>query len=251
MNKELIAERFSKAVGTYPHEANVQQQIAERMVELLKQYLPPRLPGQVVEFGCGTGNYSRLLYQSIRPRRLLLNDLCEEMKGCCTDLLDQGATFLTGDAEHLPFPKETELITSCSTLQWFDNPERFFARCSNYLSRNGYLAFTTFGEENMKEIRRITDNGLPYLSLQELESALAPMYDILHAEEEFRIRAFSSPLQVLSHLKRTGVTGISRQCWTKRKLMYFCEEYIRQFSRGSSVTLTYHPIYIIAKKKEQ
>ena len=35
MNKRLIAERFSKAITTYPKEANVQRQIAGKMIRLL------------------------------------------------------------------------------------------------------------------------------------------------------------------------------------------------------------------------
>ncbi len=31
MNKTIIAERFSKAISTYPREANVQRQIANKM----------------------------------------------------------------------------------------------------------------------------------------------------------------------------------------------------------------------------
>ena len=31
MNKTIIAERFSKAISTYPREANVQRQIADKI----------------------------------------------------------------------------------------------------------------------------------------------------------------------------------------------------------------------------
>lgn len=251
MNKPLIAERFSKAIGTYTREANIQQQIAEKMTGLLKQYLPSPPFGRVVEFGCGTGSYSRMLYQALQPKQLLLNDLCPEMETCCADLLSQGAAFLPGDAEALSFPEETELITSCSTLQWFEDPERFFHRCSNALSSNGYLAFTTFGQENMKEIRSTTGHGLPYRSLRELSRSLSPLYDIVHAEEEKLLRSFSTPLQVLYHLKETGATGTGTHRWTRRELNLFSEAYTRSFGNGHSVPLTYHPIYIIAKKKRQ
>lgn len=44
MNKTIIAERFSKAIATYPREANVQRQIADKMIRLLKNIssLPAR-----------------------------------------------------------------------------------------------------------------------------------------------------------------------------------------------------------------
>lgn len=160
MNKALIAERFSKAIGTYAQKADIQQQIAEKMTCLLQQHLPATPFNKVVEFGCGTGNYSRLLYHTLQPKQFFLNDLCNGMQACCHDLLDQGAIFLTGDAETLDFPEDTELLTSCSTLQWFESPENFFHRCHHRLSRNGYLAITTFGQENMKEIRSVTGQGL-------------------------------------------------------------------------------------------
>ena len=55
---------------------------------------------------------------------------------------------------------------------------------------------------------------------------------------------------LLYHLKQTGVTGTCNRAWTRSKLSLFCQEYERLFSPGKgSVSLTYHPIYIIAKKR--
>ena len=62
MDKQLIAERFSKAIATYPQEANVQRQIADKMIHLLTEHIS--FPcSKVIEFGCGTGIYSRMLLQ--------------------------------------------------------------------------------------------------------------------------------------------------------------------------------------------
>ena len=52
MNKTIIAERFSKAISTYPREANVQRQIADKMIRLLQKHIPSPCP-KVIEFGCG------------------------------------------------------------------------------------------------------------------------------------------------------------------------------------------------------
>lgn len=249
----LIAQRFTKAIATYPQEARVQQQIAGKMTRLLQQHLPVRHCKQVVELGCGTGTYSRLLLRSFRPERLVLNDICEQMQACFRDLLEGNphVSFLSGDAETLPLPAETELITSCSALQWFEHPEAFFRRCNDALRACGYFAFSTFGQENMKEIRRLTGQGISYRSRRELESSLRPFYDILHSEEEILSLPFDTPMEVLRHLRQTGVTGTANAVWTRRKLNLFCSEYKRLFPlNGDSVSLTYHPIYIIAKKKK-
>ena len=260
MNKTIIAERFSKAISTYPREANVQRQIANKMIRLLQKHIPSPCP-KVIEFGCGTGIYSRMLLRTLRPEELLLNDLCPEMRYCCEDLLrEKQVSFLSGDAETISFPDKSTLITSCSALQWFDSPEEFFKRCNTLLHSQGYFAFSTFGKKNMKEIRELTGKGLPYRSREELEAALSLHFDILYSEEELIPLSFEDPMKVLYHLKQTGVNGLSaqsslypkheKQTLTRRDLQHFCERYTQEFTQGTSVSLTYHPIYIIAKKKK-
>lgn len=169
MNKTIIAERFSKAISTYPREANVQRQIADKMIHLLQKHIPSPCP-KVIEFGCGTGIYSRMLLRTLRPEELLLNDLCPEMRYCCEDLLrEKQVSFLSGDAETISFPDKSTLITSCSALQWFDSPEEFFKRCNTLLHSQGYFAFSTFGKKNMKEIRELTGKGLPIVQRKSLK----------------------------------------------------------------------------------
>ena len=105
MDKQLISKRFSKAIATYPQEANVQRQIADKMIHLLTKHIS--FPcSKVIEFGCGTGIYSRMLLQALRPEELFLNDLCPEMKYCCEDILrKEQVSFLPGDAEIVPCRK--------------------------------------------------------------------------------------------------------------------------------------------------
>lgn len=214
MDKRLIAERFARARDTYSREARVQQQVAEKMLRLLAEHTS--LFHRIVEFGCGTGSYSRLLLDKLQPESLLLNDLCPEMRECLTDLLSQNMVqFIPGDAEALDFPEGTDLITSCSTLQWFNDPEAFFARCHRFLSEEGYLAFSTFGAENMREIHTLTGHGLEYLSIETLKELLAPHFETVYAEEEIVSLPFNTPLQVLQHLKETGVTGTEKKVWTR------------------------------------
>lgn len=250
MDKQLIAERFAKARDTYSREARVQQQVAEKMMHLLTQKVSCGF-NHIVEFGCGTGSYSRILLHKLQPKTLLLNDLCKEMEECVNELCQSPyVRFIPEDAECLDFPEKTDLITSCSTLQWFNDPAEFFVRCHRALAADGVLAFSTFGAENMLQIRRLTGHGLDYLPLEELQSLLSPHFDILHAEEEIVPLPFDTPQHVLKHLKQTGVTGTEKKVWTRGRLQSFCDEYIRLFSDDAgNVSLTYHPIYIIAKKK--
>ena len=261
IDKELVAKRFSYSRSTYDREASVQRQVAEKMMRLLTDALlsagipRPQLPTHfrhIVELGCGTGSYSRILLNTLQPETLLLNDLCRDMEECVGELCTTRVSFLPGDAEALDFPAETDLITSCSTLQWFNDPGAFLTRCHQVLMADGLLAFSTFGNTYMQEIRQLTGLGLEYLSIEELQALLSPGFDVLHAEEEVVTLSFPTPQAVLKHLKQTGVTGTEKRMWTRSRLQSFCEAYTTRFSDAAgNVSLTYHPIYIVARKKTE
>ena len=102
IDKELVAKRFSYSRSTYDREASVQRQVAEKMMRLLTDALlsagipRPQLPTHfrhIVELGCGTGSYSRMLLNTLQPETLLLNDLCRDMEECVSFSIP--ASFLT------------------------------------------------------------------------------------------------------------------------------------------------------------
>lgn len=208
----------------------------------------------MVEFGCGTGIYTRLLIQSLHPDRWLLNDLCPEMEGSLQDVLTPHSAspsirFIPGDAELLPLPTDLRLITSCSTLQWFTHPKAFFSRCHKALQHGGVLAFTTFGGQNLAEIRNLTGHGLDYPPLTQLTDMLIQTgFTPIHTMEEVHQLTFDTPTDVLRHLKQTGVTGTEKRMWTRSRLQTFTDNYTDRFGTASGhVTLTYHPIYMIVR----
>ena len=89
-DKETISRRFARALETYEGEAFVQRDIAEHMAQLTRRYARLPIGCRILEFGCGTGLYSRLLLEQFSPVRLLLNDLCPEAGRFCLDRLGQG-----------------------------------------------------------------------------------------------------------------------------------------------------------------
>lgn len=251
INKNLVIQRFAKATASYNRAANVQRQIACKMTNLLRGYLSPIHCDSLLEIGCGSGLFSRMLLPVFLPQKAVLNDICAGVEELLTDLLTDNVRFIAADAEAYPFPGKQDLIASCSTLQWFTDPDNFFKRCHTLLHANGYLAFTTFGKNNFKEITATTGNSLLYRSKEELCSSLFANYDIVYVDEEIISLEFETPMDVLYHLKDTGVTGIRPYVWTRNKLYSFSQQYTEVFGNGKTVPLTYHPIYIIAKKKFQ
>ena len=249
MDKRLITRRFARAMGTYEQEAKMQSAIAQHMVELLTSYVPLSCKN-LLEIGCGTGIYSRLLFNRLHPTHMLLNDLCGDMKECCKDLLVHAEVcFLPGDAESIDMGRNWQLITSCSTFQWFENLEDFFSKSYEMLDNRGYLAFSTFGPDNLRELRCLTGNGLFYYTLSELIDKLKSLFRVVYAGEEHWELNFPSSFDVLRHLKRTGVTAVSSMPLLAKDVRMLCEKYQKIYGRGTQgVPVTYHPIYIIVQK---
>jgi malonyl-CoA O-methyltransferase len=251
IDKRLVSRRFARAIDSYNREAVAQRCIASRMSGLLERYVPPTCQ-RVLEIGGGTGFLTRHLVERIHPKELIVNDLCHEMAICYDDLIRaRQAVFCGGDAERVDFPSGQDLIVSCSALQWFVDPAAFFARCHGLLAEGGYVAFSTFGSDNLREVSALTGAGLTYRSLAEWQRLLAPHYEVVEAREERITLPFATPLEVLYHLKHTGVTAVQpAKAWTRSDIDAFARAYQQRFSQpDGTVTLTYHPLYIIAKKK--
>ncbi len=250
MNKELIKSRFSRAAASYNSEARVQLKVAKKLTSFIKEYCKLTNP-RVLEIGCGTGLLSRELVASINPTELILNDLCPEMESHLSQLLSQNnVSFKAEDAETAEFQGGMNLIASSSSLQWIEDFSAFSNKAFSTLSNDGYFAFASFSNENLKEIYSLTTNKLPYKSLEEIRTIIAQKFDILHYQSESYTLEFDNPVQCLRHIKLTGANALKNESWSKGILQEFSKKYIERFSTAEEkVTLTYNPIYIIAHKK--
>lgn len=251
MDKSLIRQRFARALPTYDREATVQAYVARQLTKFINYYIPETSHNNVGEIGCGTGLFTRCYLQAHTPTNLWLNDICPEVEPQLATLLTDRICFEAGDAEHIRLPQKLNLIAICSALQWFDHPLRFLIRCKHALTSDGYIALSTFGTQNFREIHSLTGLTLPYKSLDNWQTNLQAIgYDIVYATEEHIVLNLPSPTEVLHHLKQTGVTGICKQAWTKKDLKLFSTHYYQHFETpDKQVTLTYHPIYFILKNK--
>lgn len=248
---ERIITRFTRALDTYDRHADAQQQICRRLCTLLTRHTNRHFR-RALEIGCGTGCLTRLLKENCVIDEWLLNDLCE---GCqakiATLFTEQMPPFIVGDAEKIKFPRLFDLIVSASAFQWMENPGIFLGKLARMLRPRGTLLFNTFAPGNLEEIQQLTGCGLTYPPLWKLNKWLNDDYRILFMQEEEIILTFDTPLDVLRHLKHTGVTATSNGAWTRGRQQEFCREYIRLFSTDTNkVRLTYRPLYVLAVKKQ-
>lgn len=251
MDKELIRNRFYKSLPTYDANAVVQSHIAHRLADLIVSY--SRVPvDHCLEIGCGTGLLTRALAARLQVNRFTLNDICDRVQEYYDSLRSTSTLeFMIGDAECMNFSNaQYQLIASASALQWFEHPIRFIRRCMSSLVPQGLIAVSTFGPDNMREVTRFTGVTLPYPDLDTLRAELSRDFDLIHLDHECIELKFDAPMEVLWHLKNTGVTGIRDYSWTKSRLAEFSHYYTQHYRLGNGqVKLTYHPLYLIIKPK--
>lgn len=252
IDKSQVAQRFEKAAKSYTEHAIAQKQICQNLMGLIQEHLPKNSLDRVFEIGCGSGNLSHLLMQNFQIRQLFLNDLYPEVQQHFTE--PKKLQWLIGDIEQLGFPQSLDLIASSSALQWICDLDAIFKKCSEALINEGYFCFSTFGQQNLKEIKALAGQGLDYLSIESIQQKLQQNFEILHLSENIETLKFSHPKQVLQHLKATGVTATASQHrWSKQSLQQFYQDY-QQFSELDQCgqrhyQLSYHPIYCIARSK--
>ena len=249
-DKALLQRRFSRNLGTYDTLATVQRDIARRLATLLERTDTAAVRNGV-EIGAGTGFLTRHLARLFPAAEWTVNDLVPESRA----YLPASISFIPGDGEAFPFGhKHYDLIASASTVQWFDDLPRFIASAAEGLVSDGILALSTFGPENFREITATTGQGLEYYPLADLERLLtANGLQILAREEWTEQQRYPTPTDVLRHLRLTGVNAVAAERWTHSRLRRFEADYRADYGNtsengGEYVTLTFHPIIIIARK---
>jgi malonyl-CoA O-methyltransferase len=245
LNKNLVAQRFAKAGQSYSEHAIVQKQICQNLTVLLQQFCPTTM-SRVFEIGCGSGNLTRLIAASFQIEELILNDLYADVQQHFNH--QENLKWLIGDIETLAFPQQLDMIVSGSALQWMQDLPLVLQYCHAALNEKGWLCFSTFGPRNLIEIKELTGQGLSYWSIENWNNALTLAgFEVLHLSEAEAQLYFDSPKAVLQHLKATGVTATAQHRWTKQTLQQFYQDYDR-FKHAEGYSLTYHPIYCIARR---
>jgi len=247
INKEKVQKGFVKSITTYRKHAIVQEAIASRLIAEMRWRCPVHHPS-VLEIGCGPAVLTEKYFQFFDADSYLANDIVGEYAPVL-EALNPKIQFMAGDIEASELPQELDLILSGSTFQWFNNLDAFLKKCHAALSKTGFLAFSSFGPENYREIRSVEGSGLNYLSFGEHQKLLEKYFDIVWCEKEIITRHFTEPIEVLHHMKRTGVNGLPGKVWTKTDLKKFEERYKDLYGTELGVPLSYQPIYFIAKPK--
>jgi malonyl-ACP O-methyltransferase BioC len=249
IDKQRLRQSFQRAADSYDNQAMIQHRVADHLLSLLERH-GRREIYRVLEIGCCTGLLTRkLVEQHSEIMELVLNDLVESFAVQAGNLTGIPAiSFLAGDIETMPLSGSFDLIISSSTFHWVHDLERLLKKLAAHLAPGALLAFSMYGPDNLEEIRELTGIGLDYFNLQAVEGMLAQHFTLDHSEQQREVFHFATPMDILDHLRQTGVNAVSCTPWTQRRLQRFKNDYRKKFSDEQGVRLTYHPLYLVAHR---
>ncbi|MDR0933184.1 MAG: malonyl-ACP O-methyltransferase BioC [Victivallales bacterium] len=249
IDKNVVQRRFKRSLATYNDSALIQREMAEDLLDLFTTATLERQFATIVELGCGAGILTDMIANRFDFVQLELIDIVPE---CAKFHCNRPNTrFTAGDIEKIPLP-DAELFLANAVFQWAIDPKRLFARIAKKLPDNGYLAFSTFGQDTLREISALTGKGLAYLGEAEIIALLETNdFEVIAGREELLTLEFDTPLEVLKHLKDTGVNSVgATEPWSRRRLEAFSRAYSEKFRLpNGKLPLSYHPIFIVAKKQ--
>ncbi|MDG6352401.1 malonyl-ACP O-methyltransferase BioC [Glaesserella parasuis] len=250
VDKQQVAIRFSQAKSEYDNNAIAQQCIVQKLMALLATQ--GKAFGKILEIGCGTGMLSEQLMSHCEFECLVLNDLCRDYEPALSKKLPYSSVhYHFGDAERENFGIGYDLVISASAIQWFENEANFLKKTANILNDDGILLFNTFSPKNLYEIKYLLKTGLTYPTEDEWYKLLADGFEVLVLTMEEIPLYFDCALSVLTHLNKTGVSIIDPSKWSDNRLMQFEQRYRTRFQQDLGVTLTYTPLYVMARKKRK
>ncbi len=252
LDKKRIAQCFRRSLPTYDKTALVQNALAVRLDEMLAG-LPDRAFHRVLEIGCCTGGLSELVCYNHPLKTLFLNDLVPEFEElvfrrlamCCATRLIP----FFGDIEAMTLPSELSLIVSGATFQWLTDLPSFLHRLGAGLQSGAFLGFSVFGRGTLKEFSSLTSVALQYHSEQEIRTFLKKQFVVESCEHYEDQLFFPSIHDIFSHIRSTGVGGVSEYQWNKERLHLFKERYFTEYACEKGLPVSYHSSCYVARKR--
>ena len=247
--KDQIARQFSRAAQTYDLGAQLQNEMAQRLID----EIPENLDGQIVDLGCGTG-WALQQIANLNRFELTAVDLAPGMIEVARSRVPV-AVFHCADLEATPLQNDSaDLVFSNAAIQWCDL-ELAIKEFTRICRPGGLVLFSTFGPETLKEIRSAWQAvETNFNRVHEFEPAdslelTIEQFGLQNVKVSSLIRElkFESVDDLLANIKRLGATNASTTRQTgllgTRRYREFRNVLKSQFAQEQNLKLTFECIF--------
>jgi malonyl-CoA O-methyltransferase len=255
LSKVQIAHQFSRAASTYDNAAQLQNEMAEKLIGAM----PARITGTLVDLGCGTGWALNKLAQKNRFE-LIGIDIAPGMIEIAQARVPT-AQFHCCDLEETPLEsKMADVVFSNAALQWCD-VEAAIREMHRICKPEGNVVFSTFGPKTLGEIQSAwrtagdqVDRIHQFKSAGAIKSIMQRIgFETIRIVPVERKSTYNTVDALLRSLKQLGATNasVSRQTGllgTKR-FRSFRDVFETQLERDGHLELTFECIFAVAEKR--
>lgn len=102
----------------------------------------------IIDLGCGTGNLTRQLHDTLAATSTLGVDLSETMLKKSSEHVTDGLSYRLGDIKDAAQFGKFDLVFSNASLQWVPNHEELFTQLAGIINAEGQLAVQMPANEN-------------------------------------------------------------------------------------------------------
>ena len=256
IDKQRVAESFSRAAPTYDRVADLQRSVGEHLLSLLPNETSPT----AMDLGCGTGYFTPALQSASRCTTLVNLDLAMGMLQYARNHRPaKNALWVCADAESLPLADESlDLIFSSLAIQWCENLPQLFNEVARTLSPGGSFVFATLGPNTLAELRtawQAADNYVHvnrFLSEASIRQAIPETLHLQQLHEENRILKYNELRELTDELKGIGAhnmnSGQHVGLTGRKKIRRFMQAYEEQRDAQGQLPATYQVYYGILTK---
>ncbi|MCF6094285.1 malonyl-ACP O-methyltransferase BioC [Microaerobacter geothermalis] len=268
IDKQLLKKRFSTNAKSYDRYANVQKKMALELIKLLQLNKGIRKTEMnILEVGCGTGYLTEQLCHLYPKANITAVDLAPGMIEMARQRVVKNVTFCCGDIEEMIMSDPYDMIISNATFQWLNHLESTLRRLFTWLTNDGGIYFSTFGNQTFTELhtsfqlakqRLQIDStgslGQSFYSLDDLNGLCQrSLHDsnwdstfTIQAYEKMEYEYFPTMQDFFTSIRRIGANNSNQGEYCLRPTLF--KEMIRiyetNFRKESQMQVSYHCLFL-------
>lgn len=254
--KEQIADSFGAAAGYYDKNAEVQRQVAERLIASLQPWRDIIPAGPIIELGCGTGFVTKGLAEIYPEREIQVTDLSQAMVEYCRKKFGDhdNLSFSVQDAENPTTDEPHYAMSVCGfSAQWFKDPAQTLAQWLQATKPGGLLLASFPGNESFPQWReKCEELGLPFTGneLPDVEEMVVKMSvgpSQIDYYEDTITKTYESSLDFFRDIKNLGAaTQRKGRSLTSKELSLLIDHW--DSSIDGKIEVSYHIIFLAVKR---
>lgn len=252
VNKQAVADAFSRAAGHYENAAQLQRDVGEHLLSMVAEQ-HQSAGNRVLDAGCGTGYFSRRWRDM--GKQVMALDLSQGMLDVAS-ALNSAASYIPGDIERLPLADQSvDICYSNLAVQWCNALPRALEEMHRVTRIGGLVVFSTLAEGSLGELaaawmkvdgRRHVNQ---FLTPDKIAEACAPYrHDVQFSQQTL---LFPDVMSLMRSLKGIGATHIKNGrlggLGGRERLAKLEKHYARQ---DGMLPLTYKLVYGVLQVEE-